>query len=125
MKLNIDCIRDILLYVEEFSDGETFVIIDKDKLSSNDLLSQYDFQTIKYHVKQSEMSNLICGSGTNPLGIIYIKDLTPTGHGFLENIRDSQNYSKIKEIFNKAKSFSLPIFIHIAQEYIYNKISNF
>lgn len=121
MKLNPDCIRDILLTVEELSNGINFI-------SSATLIKQlnkYDPVEIMYHVRQMEMSNLI----VLPLnsfaldGSYLIKDLTPQGHQFIANIRQENNWSRTKEIASKVGSTSIDVITTIASNVISDIIS--
>lgn len=105
MKLNPDCIRDILLIIESLSNNINFIY--SRQLIEN--LPQYDPVEILYHVRQMEMSNLII----IPLnsfsldGSYLIKDLTPSGHQLIANIRKDTNWKKTKEIATKVGSFSI------------------
>lgn len=122
MKLNPDCIRDILLVIEELSNNINFIY-------SRELikyLPQYDSVEILYHVKQMEMSNLII----IPLnsfsldGSYLIKDLTPNGHKLIADIRKENNWKKTKEIASKVGSFSLDAISTISSNIISKLITN-
>lgn len=105
MKLNPDCIRDILLCVEEkgFDKSIQFSEI----IAS---LNQYEEETILYHIRQCDCNKFFtkvsyyeCGK----VGIIF--DLTPKAHEFLANIRSDTMWSKIKDKALKFGDISLPI----------------
>jgi len=122
MKLNPDCIRDILLVIEELSNNINFIY-------SRELikyLPQYDSVEILYHVRQMEMSNLII----IPLnsfsldGSYLIKDLTPNGHKLIADIRKENNWKKTKEIASKVGSFSLDAISTISSNIISKLITN-
>ena len=113
MKLNINCIRDILLTIEENCDFETPWEYQEDSPDSK-FLSNYNHEEIVYHIKQAEKSDLIDGvdyfeSGSN----IYISDLTPKGHEFLANIRNDTVW---KKVLSKASNASLPIILEVAKD---------
>ena len=113
MKLNPDCIRDILLYVEDTSNFDIYTNYDSSNIP--DELSEYTHDEIVYHIRQCQMSDLItkvsyydCGSK------ISIKDLTPRGHEFLANIESDSLWNTTKEISGKIGSRSLQALIQIA-----------
>lgn len=104
MRLNPDCIRDILLFIESTTDSNIRYVNFETILNA---LSQYDEDTIHYHILQIKNSELILElhfSGRNPF---LIGDLSPKGHEFLENIRSDSNWNKTKEIAGNIGSFSI------------------
>lgn len=107
MKLNPDCIRDILYTIEDIS-MPMKSISEKDLLKAP-LTSKYDIDTIFYHVKQLDMSKLIimCNKGYSFNYHFSIKDLSPEGHKFISNIREDTTWNKTKEIAKKVGSFSI------------------
>ena len=113
MKLNINCIRDILLTVEKNCDFETPWEYQEDS-SDSEFLSNYSHEEIVYHISQAEKSDLIDGVDYFECGSdIYISDLTPKGHEFLANIRNDTVW---KKVLSKASGASLPIIIEVAKE---------
>lgn len=134
MKLNLDCIRQILLCVEEntglrkscfFVDsglekGE--IIIGNDPVPppdyQNKLLKEFSNDELIYHINYCVESKLLTAS--SPLGLyqIFIADLTPKGHSFLENIRDNKVWSGVKSVAAKVGSKSLESVIQIASNVI-------
>lgn len=112
MKLNPDCIRDILLYVEENTSLRHFVSLDPSALP--DELNKYEPDEIMYHVKQAELSYLIEEPSYFMDGGCLIKYLLPEGHQFLANIREDTNWNKTKEIAKTAGSNSLDALKQIA-----------
>ena len=113
MKLNPECLRGILLTVEE---NCTFSTSWSYQENSFDLehLAEYDHKEIIYHIKQASQSGLIQGVQyfDNGRGVI-INDLTPSGHEFLANIRTDTLWNKLMAKFTGA---SLPILIEGAKE---------
>ena len=57
MKLNPDCIRDILFAIEELSGPST--LITSTQLSKTNFLSKYSKDEILYHLKQLYLSEFI------------------------------------------------------------------
>ena len=62
MQLNPDCIRDILISVEEKTSLNDPIRFDPGKIPST--LTQYPDDVILYHVKQCELSGLFGGKHT-------------------------------------------------------------
>lgn len=113
MKLNPECIRGILLSVEEECNFDTFWEYERDTFDS-EYLAEYSHEEIIYHVRQAFQSKLIQGVLFPDAGdSIIIGDLTPSGHEFLANIRTDTLWNKIKA---KAADASLPILFEIAQK---------
>lgn len=113
MKLNPDCIRDILLTVEEKCDFSHFWYYTKGS-SDSIYLSSYSHEEIIYHISQCDKSELIDGvhyydGGTS----VLVADISPNGHEFLANIRTETVWNKIK-----AKGVaSIPIIIQLAKDF--------
>ena len=118
MRLNPDCIRDILLTVEENTGYSKFMEYPK----SYPLLKPYSDEEVLYHIKQCEMSNLLTKVHYYIGGGCSIQDLTPGGHEFLANIRLDTNWNKTKDIAKTVGSTSLNAITEIASTVITNII---
>ena len=124
MKLNPDLIRDILLTVEETSTFNHATEYQKDK-HSFPRLNTYSHDEIIYHIEQCSLSNLIRGVHYYDGGEdILITDLTPSGHEFIANIRENNNWNKVKNCAENIGSFSISTLQQIAINVISNAISN-
>ena len=97
MKLNPDCIRDILLYIEEKTDLRHMVSIMPNSIP--DSLSAYDPNEVMYHIKQCELSGLF-GEKVSwyVSGGCMVRYLSPAGHQFLSDIRSDNAWNKTKQI---------------------------
>ena len=118
MKLNPDCIRDILLTVEEHSD---YIHATEYKYGSSQFsrLNSYTQEEVAYHVMQCEKSALIYGVHFYDCGAsIDIRDLTPDGHKFLANIRENKIWNGVKSISAKVGSSSLDVLTQIASNVV-------
>ncbi|MDE1523310.1 DUF2513 domain-containing protein [Ligilactobacillus salivarius] len=122
MKLNPDCIRDILLVVEDKSSFSNAVWFED--LKSSNLVEKYDLETIFYHIRQAFEAGFLLDVKNFAGGNFYIKDLSPKGHEFLANIRKDNNWSKTKEIANKVGSFSLKTLTTIASNVVTSSINH-
>ncbi|WP_039653777.1 DUF2513 domain-containing protein [Clostridium tyrobutyricum] len=104
MRLNPDCIRDILLYIEENTTDEHPII------SVNDLkskLQKYDSGTINYHIRQIDQANLVDSVTYFEDGPQIVSNLSWTGNEFLANIRGDNVWNHTKSIATKVGSCSL------------------
>lgn len=118
MRLNSDCVRDILLTVEEKCDYHHVMDYDREN-SNNNRLQDYTHEEIIYHIKQCDCSKLILGTTYYDGGKhIIITDLSPAGHQFLANIREDTVWKGVKEVANKVGSSSLSALTQISSNII-------
>lgn len=120
MKLNPDCVRDILFVVEEYSTYSNDV--SEDKLYEK-LIPKYSQEEILYHVRQCEHSGLFL-KAQHYFGGFSIQDLSPYGHQFINDIRQDTNWDRTKDIAKNVGSFSLDVLKDISSQVITNLISN-
>lgn len=116
MRLDPDCIRDILLTVEE-NTGFAKYMTYKDN-SSYDLLNKYSFDKVSYHIEQCKLSNFLIGCDSDLAGNWTILNLSPLGHQFLADIRSDNNWNKTKSIAKTVGSSSLSALKEIASNVI-------
>lgn len=116
MKLQPDCLRDVLIFIEAQTSLFSFIYISQSDIPDN--LSDYSYDEIAYHIKQAELSNLIAVNSWYLDGGCTIKYLLPAGHKFLEDIREDTNWAKTKEISKKIGSFSIETLQQIASNVI-------
>ena len=117
MKLDPDCVRDVLLATEENTGYREELQLSRNEPLPNQL-QKYDFKTVAYHANQCIMSGLI-SEGHPFFGVeVAIADLTPAGHEFLENIRADTNWNKVKQKAKSVGSESLSVLAQIAGQVI-------
>lgn len=116
MKLNPDCIRTILIFVEEHSDLKHFVTISPSELPNE--FASYSPDEVMYHIKQAELSKFLDVPSWYLDGGCLIHYLLPDGHQFLANIREDNNWNKTKEIAKSTGSNSLDALKQIATSII-------
>lgn len=122
MKLNPDCIRDLLLTAEEnigFSSGMSFPAETK-----YELLTKYSYEETMYHIQQCEMSGFFTKVNWFMGGECYINNISPEGHAFLANIRSENVWNKTKETAKSVGSFSLDTLTKIAVNVVSTLIKN-
>lgn len=133
MKLNMDCVRAVMLCVEEHTDfGHYCYFIRYARADILDMLGEdpidppayqveleekFDNDDILYAVKYCADAALIAlCPGSHPEQYrVNVKELTPAGHNFLENIRADTNWAKVKSAAKKAGSFSADVVTSIAK----------
>ena len=123
MKLNPDCIRDILLLVEDQTSLESFLDISPDELPEQ--LGRYSGEEVMYHIKQCELSELIIVPSWYIDGSCMISYLTPTGHKLIADIREDNNWNKTKEIAKSVGSNSIDAIMQIASGVISSLIQSY
>ena len=113
MKLNPDCIRDILIQLEtdlDFPEPVRYHITDDPRI-----LPKYDWYELVYHFKQCSQCGMlegfqICDSYSS----VVINDITYKGHEFLANIRSDKVWNGTKNVFQKIGVTSLNALVQIS-----------
>lgn len=113
MRLNPNCIRDILFEIERFSEFYSIYEYDPDNLPVNSYLTKYSKNTVLYHIRQCDLSGYLFNTNWSFFEYVGIEDLTPLGHEFLSNIRDESTW---KKVLAKGANASLPIIFEIAKQ---------
>ncbi len=118
MKLNPDCIRDILISIESMEYNSTYTI---SKLNTD--LPQYSMEELNYHCLHLIDAGFITADSIDiaksvlpQVGRIY--DLTFSGHQFLANIRSDNVWTSVKDIGGKVGAYSLEAITQIASNII-------
>lgn len=112
MQIDNECVRDILFTIEEVSnfDKGCFMI---GAAKNYPKLGKYNEQgKILYHVRYLAMKGLIY---LPERSIPNTYDLTPDGHEFLSNIREDNNWKKIKSVSSNIGFASLKVVSAIAE----------
>ena len=112
MKLNPDCVRDILIVMEEqpFNKQLTFEDIVP-------LLPAYEPDEIEYSclkLKESGFMHAITASDLQGENVVSLVDITYSGHQFLNDIRSDSVWNNVKEISKKVGSNSVSAISQIA-----------
>lgn len=119
MKLNPDCIRDILLWVESNTGYLKEIDIQKRKMVNG--FEQYSVDEFFYHLKQCANYRFI--EFQDRMSMFRIIDLTPSGHEFIANIRENNNWAKVKSASYKIGSVALPVLQALASDTIFSQIN--
>lgn len=123
MRLNPDCIRDILLQTENGSFSIPTKFNERDTvLLQFEYLKKYSYDEVEYHLNQCKLMNFVFID--TPFGYIDVIDLSPEGHQFLANIRNNNIWKKTKNIALSLGIFSLSalrdISVNLASDTVIN-----
>lgn len=126
MKLNPDCIRDILLLLEKETDGIKYISYKFDVINLKTdcpLIAKYSVKELYYHFGQCEANGFFMDIIRTTDVTISVLALSPKAHDFLENIRDNSVWNKTKAVIKQVGSSSLDVAISIAAETVKKKLS--
>jgi len=118
MKLNNDCVRDILLYLENTLDYDVFV--DINDIQNN--INKYNEKEVRYTMDKLIEVELIVGEYSDS-EIEFIHEITFRGHQYLENIKDDKIWKLVKKETSNLKSVSITIMAEIAKNIILKQMS--
>lgn len=113
MKLNYDCIRSVLLYLEKtlaFDEDLKIQTVTLEEMFEN--LPKYDNADILYSVSKLNeagyiSAQLIFAGGGFVSG--YVSDITYSGHEFLEKVRDNKLWGNVKKTLSKLGTTGLSL----------------
>lgn len=134
MKLNHDCIRDVLLYLEDalcFAEEDCavkFQPIFFHELSSSENLRSYPKEVVFYSIHNLKQAGYISASIRYDLGIYdycSVSDITFEGHQFLSQIRDDKRWAFIKSATSSIRDYSLAAISSVAEGVTSAAISSF
>ncbi|MCH5385031.1 hypothetical protein DKZ23_10345 [Limosilactobacillus reuteri] len=123
MKLNSDCVRDILIAIEDSTNFQE--AINNNQLETLDVINPYTSEEILYHLRQLSWAGLIQDFDCYADGGYSILDLSPKGHEFLNNIRSDENWNRTKKLASKVGSHSLSALQQIASGVISATINHY
>lgn len=118
MKLNHECVRELLLYCEEELDYNQSVDL-------NDINIGYKIEDLIYTTKKLKEAGYINAEIVkNVLDeiYVYIHDITWEGHKFLDTIRDNEVWSTTKKVLSKVSSASITFVSTVASQVLQNII---
>ncbi|MCT8386077.1 DUF2513 domain-containing protein [Leuconostoc mesenteroides] len=115
MKLNNDCVRSIMLFIEDkYIDGNNLMIND---FMSSEELSGFSQEDILYTLKKLDEAgyiNIKFTYASNSLYFLNCWGITWDGHKFLDTIRDTKVWRETKSIASKFASVPLNMMSDIA-----------
>jgi len=113
MQLNPDCIRDVLLTVEDMCNGRVQYFYDGNEalielIEGSEHLQNYTGDEVDYHFIQVINAGYLVGAEQLQKGFCFM-DLSPSGHEFLNNVRDNTVWNSVKEKVKPIGTVSLSI----------------
>ena len=124
MKLNPDCVRDVMLALEDLLTINAcgyFGCVTLNDLQQNDLIQgKYDLPSLKYTLIQLHESKYIVSDFSVDVAHLkyslqYILYITPQGHDFLATIQSNETWKPIKRVLQVAGNVSLSMLESISK----------
>ncbi|WMJ85462.1 DUF2513 domain-containing protein [Anaerocolumna sp. MB42-C2] len=112
MKLNPDCVRNILLKIESLPGVKYEYRFSEDTVPND--FPGYSYEEIEYHLRQCDLHGYLYKVSYTLTGDCVVQDLSPLGHEFLSNIRSDNVWTKTKNVAGKIGSYSLDTLTKIA-----------
>lgn len=123
MKLNIDCVRDVLLQCENIPLNNSL------KLSElANALPKYSEDEIVYtclKLKEADYLHIVIKQIGSATTVVKVTDITFSGHEFIEKIRPDSVFSTTKKVLGKIGVFSINMTSQVAGSVISALISQF
>lgn len=123
MKLNVECIRDVLIEIESQHriEVETDGLISIQRLDIGSIykqLPQYQREDIYYSVLMLSEAEYVLIDETYAMGGVYsceILRMTYAGHEFLAKIRDDKQWSNVRKALGAIRNYSISAISAIAE----------
>lgn len=112
MQIDNDCVRDILFVIEKHSNIKEGCYMQGAFRNYPELEKYGGNGKIPYHLRYLEMKGMIYKPNQDYQESF---DLCPSGHEFLANVREDNNWKKIKSISSNIGFASLKIISAIAE----------
>lgn len=127
MKLNPDCIRAVLIEIEalqEIDEAGRVISLFMNDLIDSTLTDDFSVSDIFYSVKQLSDGGLISTKNISSFGSTdwLIRDITPHGHEFLQNVKDNSVWEQTKAKAKSVGSFALSILSQIAVNIVSSRL---
>ncbi len=126
----MDCVRDVLICIEENTGLRKYCFFVDSGLAdaakwTNDvteppayqlpLLQKYGNDTLIYHVHYCLDSGLAIRTSDKDEYKIHVADLSPNGHEFLAKIRDKNQWAAVKSGLSAVRNYSLSAISSVAE----------
>lgn len=125
MKLNYDLLRELLLIVEELSDGrKSFLEKQIAEYIEDKELKPAVFYHLKFLTDAGYIERTVPSGSWNRYGYGYILDITPKGRNYLDSIRNEDVWNKIKARFaDRIGSVVLDLIVDSAKTFLKDALS--
>lgn len=114
MELKHECVRDVLLYLEEHQ--KLHQVINSNSIK----IGEYTNDDIFYTVSKLTEAGYLNTDIREFCSTIPVKGITYSGHMFLNNIRDDNVWKETQNKLSKFKSVSIEIISQVASGIILN-----
>lgn len=121
MRLDPDCVRDILITVENHS-GLGYAVSTSHFIEDG-LIAKYSQLVVLYHLQQADEAGLMTGVDYYYSGFSVL-DLSPAGHDFLAKIRSDNNWSKTKTKAATIGVASVKALVSVATQVVASAVQN-
>ncbi len=111
MRIDYDLLREILLVIEDITDGHTNYTYET---ISNSI--QADPQKVWYHIKYLRDTAYIEAANG------FFIDITPIGRAYLDSVRDDSVWGSVKEQMKPVKTMPLDVVKSVATKVVLNLI---
>lgn len=122
MKLDQDCVRELLLELEDKLTINNHLFLAA--LKKFDTFEKFGEDTSVYCILKLIEAGFIKGNvsyAANELYTLSVSSITWEGHIFLDSIRDNKIWSKTKEITQQLSSVSMTLMSSIAKDLLKNQ----
>lgn len=112
MKLNIDCVRDVLLQCENIPLNSSLRLNELAKA-----LPKYSEDEIAYtclKLKEADYLHIVIKQIGSATTVVKVTDITFAGHEFIEKIRPDTIFDITKKVLGKIGAFSLNMTSQVA-----------
>lgn len=138
MRLNLNCVRSVLLAVEgntglhkpcyfvDFELNEELFSIGgqiEPQAFQDELHKLYENEELMYHVHYCVSAGLLVRMKGSPDYQVFISNLTPKGHSFIENIRDDKVWNYVLKALRKVGAITLEAAMQVASAVMLNSIN--
>jgi hypothetical protein len=114
LKLDFDLIREILIVIEDISDGSANFATDG--IWEENFQNRCCLEVYRYHVKYLRDCGFIEPSGNSSC----IIDITPRGREYLDNVRNDTIWSKTKEKVKPLGNVTIDVISEVAKSLALN-----
>lgn len=123
MRLNHDCVRDVMLFIEEEQELEMALHLPdflNQKKPAKSRLDKYDAETIKYSLMKLDETNYLndnCVITQYQLIEFDVTSITWNGHKFLDTIRDPKIWKTTKNVASHLESISITLRVVLVKSF--------
>lgn len=118
MKLNLDCVRDILMDIEDMTDGYKSILISEENYKILPNCSKYNYTELRYHLLQCKQNEYFINGSLTFDEDFSIIDLTPMAHNVIAQIRENNFWNKFKKFIIGFGTITLPMLPDILNRFI-------